>query len=47
MPQPNTNSVSSLTWSNLEGTAIQDDGTTKLLIVNPPTKNRFYRLWKP
>jgi len=26
---------------------IQDDGTTKTLIVNPPTGNRFYRLHKP
>lgn len=44
--QQNTNSVSSLTWSNVTDT-FQDDGTTKTLIVNPPTGNRFYRLWKP
>jgi hypothetical protein len=44
--QQNTKSVSSVNWSNAPGT-IQDDGTTKTLIVNPPTGNRFYRLQKP
>jgi hypothetical protein len=44
--QQNTNSVSSLNWSNVTAT-IQDDGTTRTLIVNPPTGNRFYRLIKP
>ena len=44
--QQNTNSVSSVNWSNVTAT-IQDDGTTKTLIVNPPTGNRFYRLNKP
>lgn len=44
--QQNTNSVSSLNWSNVTAT-IQDDGTTKTLIVNPPTGNRFYRMHKP
>ena len=44
--QQNTNSVSSLNWSNVIST-IQDDGTTKMLIVNPPTGNRFYRLVNP
>ena len=44
--QQNTNSVSSLNWSNVT-VVIQDDGTTKTLIVNPPTGNRFYRLHKP
>jgi hypothetical protein len=43
--QQNTNSVSSVNWSNVT-TAIQDDGTTKTLIVNPPAGNRFYRLFK-
>jgi hypothetical protein len=42
----NTNSVVSLNWSNAPG-SIQDDGTIKYLIVNPPTGNRFYRLKKP
>ena len=45
--QQNTNSVSSVNWSNVSS-GIQDDGTTKTLIVNPPTGNRFYRLnWQP
>ncbi|MCL4788923.1 MAG: hypothetical protein KJ070_19370 [Verrucomicrobia bacterium] len=44
--QQNTNSISSVNWSNAPGT-IQDNGTTKTLIVNPPTGNRFYRLFKP
>jgi hypothetical protein len=44
--QQNTNSVSSLNWSNVTAT-IQDDGTNKTLIVNPPTGNRFYRLHRP
>jgi hypothetical protein len=41
--QQNTNSVASVNWSNVTS-AIQDDGTTKTLIVNPPAGNRFYRL---
>jgi len=44
--QQNTNNVSSLNWSNVTAT-IQDDGATRALIVNPPTGNRFYRLFKP
>ncbi len=44
--QQNTNGVSSVNWSNVTAT-IQDNGTTKMLIVNPPTDSRFYRLWKP
>ena len=43
--QQNTNGVSSVNWSNAPGT-ILDDGTTRTLIVNPPTGNRFYRLKK-
>ena len=43
--QQNTNSVSSVNWSNVTAT-IQNDGTTKALVVNPPTGNRFYRLVK-
>lgn len=27
--------------------AITDNGTNKFIIVNPPTGNRFYRLFKP
>jgi len=44
--QQNTNSVSSLNWSNVTS-GIQDDSTTKTLVVNPPTGNRFYRLRGP
>jgi hypothetical protein len=44
--QQNTDSVASVNWSNVTDT-IQDDGTTKTLIVNPPTGTRFYRLNKP
>ena len=44
--QQNTNSVSSVNWSNVLTTPT-DDGTTKSVVVNPPTGNRFYRLWKP
>jgi hypothetical protein len=43
--QQNTNNVASVNWSNAPGT-IQDDGTNKILIVNPPTGSRFYRLLK-
>ncbi len=41
--QQNTNGVSSVNWSNVTS-GILDNGTTKTLIVNPPTGNRFYRL---
>ncbi len=44
--QQNTNSVSSVNWSNVTAT-IQDDGATKTLIVSPPAGNRFYRLHNP
>jgi hypothetical protein len=44
--QQNTNGLASVNWSNSPGT-IQEDGTTKTLLVNPPTGNRFYRLVKP
>ena len=44
--QQNTNAISSVNWRNVTAT-IQDDGTTKTLIVNPPAGNRFYRLQKP
>jgi len=44
--QQNTNSISSVNWSNVT-TTIQDDGTTRTFIVSPPTGNRFYRLFKP
>jgi hypothetical protein len=41
--QQNTNSVSSVNWSNITS-GIADNGTTKTLIVAPPAGNRFYRL---
>jgi hypothetical protein len=41
--QQNTNGVSSVNWSNVTQT-IQDDGTSKALIVSPPAGNRYYRL---
>jgi len=44
--QQNTNSVASVNWSTV-ATTPGDDGTTKTIIVNPPTGNRFYRLFKP
>lgn len=44
--QENTTGVASVNWSNVTR-GIQDDGTNKSLIVNPPTGNRFYRLFKP
>ena len=43
--QQNTNSIASVNSSSV--TTIQDDGTTKTLVVNPPTGNRFYRLKIP
>ena len=33
-------------WSN-SATSPSDDGTNRFLIVNPPTGNRFFRLFKP
>ena len=44
--QQNTNSVSSLNWSNVV-TVPTDDGAAKTIVVNPPPGNRFYRLFKP
>ena len=41
--QQNTNGIGTVNWSNVV-TAPLDDGTTKTLIVNPPTGNRYYRL---
>ncbi len=42
--QQNTNGLSSVNWSNAPGT-IQDNGSTKTLIVDPPAGNCFYRLF--
>jgi hypothetical protein len=44
--QQNTNGLDTLNWSEVIS-GIQDNGTTKYLIVDPPTGNRFYRLVKP
>ncbi len=44
--QQNSNSISSLNWSNVSA-GIQNDGTKKTFIANPPTETRFYRLYKP
>jgi hypothetical protein len=44
--QQNTNSVSSINWSNITS-GIQNDGTTKSLVVNPASGTRFYRLVLP
>ncbi len=41
--QQNTNSVSSVNWSNVTS-GIAADGNIKTLLVNPPAGNRFYRL---
>ena len=44
--QVNTNGIASVNWSNVV-TIPSDDGTTKSVIVNPSTGNRFYRLFHP
>jgi uncharacterized protein YcnI len=44
--QQNTNSVSSVNWSNVTS-GIQDNGTIKYLTVPPTVGNRFYRLESP
>jgi hypothetical protein len=44
-PQQNS-SPDSPDWSTPPET-INDDGTNKFIIVNPPAGNRFYRLFKP
>jgi hypothetical protein len=44
--QQNTNGVSSVNWSNIT-TGIQNDGTTKTLVINPASGARFYRLVIP
>ncbi len=44
--QQNLQSIDSANWSNVTS-GIRDDGTTRTLIVDPPTGNRFYRLKNP
>ncbi len=43
--QQNTNTVASVNWSNVTTTPI-DDSVTRTVIVNLPTGNRYYRLFK-
>jgi hypothetical protein len=42
----NLNNITISGWVNAPQ-PVTDDGTTKFIIVNPPTGNRFYRLFKP
>ena len=42
----NLNNVTISGWVNASQ-PVTDDGTSKFIIVNPPTGNRFYRLFKP
>jgi len=44
--QQNTNSIASVNWSNVLATPA-DDGATRTVVVDPPTGNRFYRLFHP
>ena len=44
--QQNTNGASSVNWSNLTS-GIQNDGTNKILVVNPTRQSCFYRLLYP
>ena len=44
--QQNTNRLGTVNWSNVAAT-VQDNGTSRFIIVNPPGGNRFYRLVKP
>ena len=44
--QQNTNSLSSINWSNI-ASGIQNDGTTKSLVIDPVSGTRFYRLVIP
>jgi hypothetical protein len=44
--QHNTNGLGSVNWSNVTGT-IQDNGTSRFIIVNLTAGSRFYRLFKP
>ena len=41
--QENTNGIATVNWSNVLTTPT-DNGTTKTVLVNPPTGNRFFRL---
>ena len=41
--QQNTNALTTVNWSNVVATPL-DDGTTRSVIMDPTTGNRFYRL---
>jgi hypothetical protein len=41
--QQNTDGIGSLNWSNVTA-GVQDNGTTKSIIVNPTGASRFFRL---
>ncbi len=43
--QQNTNSISSVNWSNVLS-GITEAGTSRVLLINPPAGNRFYRLYR-
>jgi hypothetical protein len=43
--QQNTDANRALSWSNVSA-GVQDDGTTKTLVVDPASDTRFYRLSK-
>jgi hypothetical protein len=45
-PQENTSGIATVNWTNIIET-VRDDGTSRTLIVNPPTGARYYRLFKP
>lgn len=45
-PSANTNGIGSMNWSNVTD-PIQDDGTTKTLILNPSDASRLFRLVLP
>ena len=44
--QQNTNGIATVNWSNVVATP-SDNGTTRTVIVDPPTESRFYRLIHP
>jgi len=44
--QQNTNGIATVNWSNVL-TAPTDNGTTRTVIISPPSGNRFYRLRNP
>jgi hypothetical protein len=43
--QENTDVNNPSNWSNVSA-GVEDNGTTKTLMVNPASRNRFYRLSK-